>query len=67
MSTKVKVDLDIGEMWALVDYHNQISRSIPLTSYNIKNKAGTTMGDTARKHLERAQELSKIVDETWPK
>lgn len=65
--TTINVKLDIGEMWALVDYHcvirNAIAPSIPKTRKTI----GKSFNDARQRHDRRAKELQKLIDETWPK
>lgn len=64
---KVSVELDIGELMGLIDYHWSIFRSLPKERYSQMTMAGHTLEVTAMKHKERAQELRNLLDEKWPK
>jgi hypothetical protein len=65
--TKVKVELSIEDVMALIDYHHAMLKAIPLHSYKIKNCAGADMAATAAKYLRKRSEFSRILNETWPK
>ena len=64
---KVSVDLDIGELMGLIDYHWEIFNGIPKERYSQMTMAGHTLEVTAMKHKRRATELRNLLDETWPK
>jgi hypothetical protein len=65
--SKVSVELDIGEMFSLIEYHYKIAESIPKELYPTMTAAGHTFEVTANKHIRRQRELSGILNETWPK
>ena len=67
MPDKVKVELDIGEMFGLIDYHWQIFNGIPKEVYDVMTKAGHPFSVTAEKHKRRAIQLRNLLDDTWPK
>jgi len=65
--TKATVELDIGEMMGLIDYHWTMFSAIPKERYSQMTMAGHTLEVTAMKHKTRAQELRNLLDDTWPK
>ncbi len=67
MKDKVAVELDIGEIMVLIDWHYEFVNSIPESRYDQMTMAGHTLGVTVQKHKERIRELRNLKDETWPK
>lgn len=65
--TKATVELDIGEMMGLIDWHWEMFRHIPKERYGQMTMAGHTLEVTAMKHKQRANELHNLLDEVWPK
>ncbi len=67
--TTAKVELGIGEVMELIDYHHGLADSLDKAHEDKTKKtaAGTTIGEVITKHRKRARELHTLLDETWPK
>jgi hypothetical protein len=67
MAKKVSIEVNILELSELIDLNTEFANCIPKDTYDKKNKAGPTMGETAKKYRDRAAELKRIYECTWPK
>jgi hypothetical protein len=64
--TTTTVELDIGELMALIEYNKKMADSIHPDSYDDMSMAGHTFGETVVRYRKRATELFGILSEVWP-
>ena len=64
---KAKLEVDLVEVWAIIEDHRKMLAGIPKDRYDQPTAAGHTLGYTARRIEERISELNHFVDLHWPK
>jgi len=68
MANKTKpIQLTFEQVVALMNYHQGMYASIPVSIYKQRNMSGTTMEDTAKKHLTLSNKFNRLLNETWLK